>query len=482
MRNTLIRNRRWILAFAVVAAISILAVFAPSWSASAAEDPPASQAFAPNAQILNDDLKIEEGDIYEGDVVVYDGDVEVREGGQILGNLVVYSGDIKIQEGGEVAGDVSAFSGDIELEGRVDGNISSWSGDIELKDTAYVAGDISVLSGDIERDDGAYVGGNVVQGPSLKLPGAVPSLAIQPDQLASDTDRDAGRNGLGFFGSIGRFVGRLFSALIFMVVVGLFTTGIAAIRPSWVDEIERNVRTQAALSFVVGFMVNIGLALLTLVLVITICLWPIPLLTLIGINLIGWTGISQVVGRYVSRLFGLNLQPAIVVGLGAAVLIGVLAPFWAMGGCLRFIVWLIMFVLGAMGTGAFLLPWLNRWRAGEPILLPPTRPDGGTPEGSTLEQPASEPSVDVEDAVIVSDPAPASLAETTEVPPATGRDDLTAIAGIGPVFEKRLNAAGVRTFAQLAAMSPQQVADVIGWSVERVIKSELIEQARQLAG
>ena len=258
MRNTLTRNKRWILAFAVVAAISIVAVFAPTWSASAAEDPPASLAFSPNAQILNDDLKIEEGDVYDGDVVVYDGDVEVREGGQIQGNLVVYSGDIKIQEGGEVAGDVSAFSGDIELEGRVDGNISSWSGDIELKDTAYVAGDISVLSGDIDRDDGAYIGGNVVQGPSLKLPGAVPSLAVQPDQLASGSDRELTAT-VQVFLAVGRFIGRLFSALIFTVVVGLFTTGIAAIRPSWVDEIERNVRTQTALSFIVGFVVNIGL-------------------------------------------------------------------------------------------------------------------------------------------------------------------------------------------------------------------------------
>ncbi len=402
MRNTLTRNQRWILAFAVVAAISFVAAFAPSWSASAAGEPPASLAFAPNAQILNDDLEIEEGEVYDSDVVVYDGDVAVREGGLIQGNLVVYSGDIKIEEGGEVAGDVSAFSGDIELAGRVGGNISSWSGDIELKDTAYVTGDISVLSGHIDRDAGAYVGGNVVRGPNLKLPSAVPSLAVQPDQFSFESDR----NGPGFFGGVGRFIGRLFLALIFTAVVGLFTTGVAAIRPSWVDEIGRNLREQVALSFIVGFIVNIGLLLLTLVLVITICLWPIPLLTLIGINLIGWTGISQVVGRYVSRLFGLNLQPAIVVGLGAAVLIGVLAPFWAMGGCLRFIVWLIMFALGAMGTGAFLLPWLERWRAGEPILLPPSKPTGGASAGATPEQSGQAQTVDVENSIIVSDPAP----------------------------------------------------------------------------
>ena len=62
-------------------------------------------------------------------------------------------------------------------------------------------------------------------------------------------------------------------------------------------------------------------------------------------------------------------------------------------------------------------------------------------------------------------------------------DDFEPIVGIGPVFEQRLYAAGIRTYAALAATTPDQLAQIIdapkpaqpdytGW----------IAQARQLAG
>jgi hypothetical protein len=36
-------------------------------------------------------------------------------------------------------------------------------------------------------------------------------------------------------------------------------------------------------------------------------------------------------------------------------------------------------------------------------------------------------------------------------------DDLTTISGIGPTFARRLNEAGVFTYAQLASLSPEEV-------------------------
>ncbi|MCB0045613.1 MAG: DUF4332 domain-containing protein [Caldilineaceae bacterium] len=41
------------------------------------------------------------------------------------------------------------------------------------------------------------------------------------------------------------------------------------------------------------------------------------------------------------------------------------------------------------------------------------------------------------------------------------RDDLEVINGIGPVYEKRLYAAGVETYAQLAALSIQELAELV---------------------
>jgi predicted flap endonuclease-1-like 5' DNA nuclease len=41
-------------------------------------------------------------------------------------------------------------------------------------------------------------------------------------------------------------------------------------------------------------------------------------------------------------------------------------------------------------------------------------------------------------------------------------DDLTEIKGIGPAIAERLNALGVRTFAELAAADPEELAEWIG--------------------
>jgi predicted flap endonuclease-1-like 5' DNA nuclease len=61
-------------------------------------------------------------------------------------------------------------------------------------------------------------------------------------------------------------------------------------------------------------------------------------------------------------------------------------------------------------------------------------------------------------------------------------DDLKLINGIGPGVEKRLNGVSIFTFAQLAAMSPADIAAVIaGLSAERIIKEDWIGQARRLA-
>ena len=64
-------------------------------------------------------------------------------------------------------------------------------------------------------------------------------------------------------------------------------------------------------------------------------------------------------------------------------------------------------------------------------------------------------------------------------------DDLKLINGIGPAVERRLHGVGIFTFAQLAALSPADiaaaVADLAGLSAERIIKQDWIGQARKLA-
>lgn len=63
--------------------------------------------------------------------------------------------------------------------------------------------------------------------------------------------------------------------------------------------------------------------------------------------------------------------------------------------------------------------------------------------------------------VIDNTPPPTGGRASTKPAPEVARaDDLTAIKGIGPTFAKRLNDAGITTFAALAAATPEQLREV----------------------
>jgi predicted flap endonuclease-1-like 5' DNA nuclease len=68
---------------------------------------------------------------------------------------------------------------------------------------------------------------------------------------------------------------------------------------------------------------------------------------------------------------------------------------------------------------------------------------------------------------------------TTEA--VTEGDDFLRIKGVGPTYARRLKDAGYASFAQIAAATPEQVAVAIGWPVDRVLRSEIIDQAKVLA-
>jgi len=64
-------------------------------------------------------------------------------------------------------------------------------------------------------------------------------------------------------------------------------------------------------------------------------------------------------------------------------------------------------------------------------------------------------------------------------------NDLKLINGIGSAVERRLHGVGIYTFAQLAALSPADIAASVaglsGLTSERIIKQNWIGQARNLA-
>lgn len=110
---------------------------------------------------------------------------------------------------------------------------------------------------------------------------------------------------------------------------------------------------------------------------------------------------------------------------------------------------LIGFVFAAAVAAALVGWWLWQRRQGEQFALAPER----------------------------SGPAPRPEAPAAETP----ADPLQEIRGIGDVFARRLRAAGIRTFADLAALTPDEaraLAQARPWQADT---ADWIEQAKALA-
>jgi large subunit ribosomal protein L21 len=63
-----------------------------------------------------------------------------------------------------------------------------------------------------------------------------------------------------------------------------------------------------------------------------------------------------------------------------------------------------------------------------------------------------------------------------------GKDDLKVIKGIGPALEKKLNDAGILTFAALARLAAEELEAILGNTSRLVQEGNLIAQAEKLAG
>jgi large subunit ribosomal protein L21 len=109
-------------------------------------------------------------------------------------------------------------------------------------------------------------------------------------------------------------------------------------------------------------------------------------------------------------------------------------------------------VLVGLGAGVVAALWLLK----DKIAGPPTEPV----------RPAEAPQFRV--------------APSTPPDPARAADDLTTVKGIGPVYSARLAAAGMTSFAGLAAADPAAVAEQIDVSPSQV--EDWIAQAQDLAG
>jgi predicted flap endonuclease-1-like 5' DNA nuclease len=72
--------------------------------------------------------------------------------------------------------------------------------------------------------------------------------------------------------------------------------------------------------------------------------------------------------------------------------------------------------------------------------------------------------------------------ERQEASAPSQKDDLKVIKGIGPAIEKKLNNAGIQSFAALAGLTRKELENILGSQVNRLQdENDLIAQAKKLA-
>ncbi|MDE0143553.1 MAG: hypothetical protein OXI80_10105 [Caldilineaceae bacterium] len=304
------------------------------------------------------------------------------------------------------------------------------------------------------------------------------------------------------------FLGKLVQAFLWTLLITGLVLLFNWLLPKQVRAVSKTAEEETALSFATGAIGIAGSAILTAILTITICfaLLALPLLALLALVVLsGWTVTSYWLGRRLDELVAGQGEhywnPMISVGLSSLVITGVTAFSWVIFPCLGLIIALL---IGSTGTGAAIVH-VARGSGRLPGGVLGSRPDGPVPDSgetaadSSTDSEAQSPGLserggetaglqeDEQTVTVAVESPPESGEHGTAVSPQEDstsqyeRDDLTRVTGIGPVYSRRLQNAGVRRFSQLAALDVQEIAEILGCPASRVERERLREIARELA-
>jgi predicted flap endonuclease-1-like 5' DNA nuclease len=223
-------------------------------------------------------------------------------------------------------------------------------------------------------------------------------------------------------------------------------------------------------------------------------------LLLAAVNVAGLAVVGYELGGRIAARFGENWTTWARVGLGAAVPVAVIVLLWLVGWCFTFFAWLGALILGSFGLGAIIVRMLGISERAQPAATAQTSAPAAAPVATQPgETPATADAAEV-DAVRTTESvsvAPQEPGETVATEPesivAVAADapapapaaeevaDFTQITGIGPKLSQKLVDAGVRTYADLGARTAGEVAQILGWTEDRVARVQIVEQAQRLA-
>jgi len=266
----------------------------------------------------------------------------------IIKNDIVKAGtDIVVEEDELVKGDITALGGDVTVRGKVDGSVVAVGGDVIVTSTGEIEKDATSVGGDVKREAGGIIGGEVV------------GIGFLP--------RHAFRFPFGrpfYFGF--PFLAYLVK-VIFLLFIGLVVFSVA---PKHVTKVKTKLEKEMLKSGLVGFLGEILILPVFVLLLITIIGIPIailvqPLLILLAI-LLGYAAASLYIGEKFKE--NTNIKPktalmTLLLGIIVVELIPLFAriigiagdPGSVVGLILVIIYWALIYLILTIGFGAVIL-------------------------------------------------------------------------------------------------------------------------------
>lgn len=345
------------------------------------------ETFSGDLGVFNGDLTVPRDSTVNGSVFVADGDADVA--GVIKGDLAVLSGDLDLAETGRVQGDLFAMSGSHQIAGQVNGDLSIMFGDMRLRSTSQVNGDLLVMSGTLEREPGAQVRGDQLS--ELRLPevpllrdwSSRPEIPARPEvpeepAIPEWTPRVPQPPADTFGNRVGRFFGRMMSAgftSLLFIAAGML---IVIIWPKHTRQVADCISAAPAQSFGLGLLTFVIAAVLEVVaailmvvvilvaaaLISTVVLIPVGLLLILlsglvllpvplilaGAVILGWVSLAENLGRKVLSLVKIaNARPLGAVLVGLLLTVSLAATLWVIEPlCCA---WPFVILLTSIGVG-----------------------------------------------------------------------------------------------------------------------------------
>jgi hypothetical protein len=303
-------------------------------------------------------------------------------------DIVKTGRDIVVEEYEEVCGDVVVIGGDVTVKGTVCENVIAVGGNVLVKSTGIIEGDAVGIGGDVETEPGAIIRGERV-GVSFCRP--IPQVRHLLGFPTTTVIRFPPF--FGGFGGLALFV-RIIKIMLFLFL-GIIVISIV---PKNVTKVKDKIRQDFLKSALVGFVAQILILPIFILLIVTIIGIPVallvePLLILVAL-ILGYTGVSYFIGEKLRE--GTSLKPetpmmTLVIGILAVECVLLLARVVGIFGhfilpfswILTFIGWVIWYVAVTVGFGACILTRLGTRPKEVKSAQAPTKPSDSTTGIST---------------------------------------------------------------------------------------------------